>query len=380
MDGNATTITLPLAEGHALSLAALLAFALLSYVIYRMLSAMDGKQPTHALARLGAGWVAVLLPLALVWLALFALVLGAAFWGAWRLIEDTAAGTLGLGALLVAILGAPFLVWGTLIRHQTLRYQKEGHITDRISKAVEQLGAEKTVKKDGQEETVPNIEVRIGAILSLERIAQDSTEHDNGRDHVRVMEILCAYVRENAPAETAEDHPFGEWEPLREGATEEELKAHAERQEERFGSGLAGGQVWNWAQGLKGPRHDVQLVLTVIGRRTAKQRRVEAAWPDPPTDSTAWPFDPPFTSLPYDLEYVPVDAITLANYKHQVDAWKMQISEYSGYRLDLRGSNLQCASQRNAPMAAMQYSLAPALKTHFWRAPIFPTLGWPVPS
>jgi hypothetical protein len=40
--------------------------------------------------------------------------------------------------------------------------------------------------------TEPNIEVRIGAILSLERIAQDSTRYDNGRDHVRVMEILCA--------------------------------------------------------------------------------------------------------------------------------------------------------------------------------------------
>jgi hypothetical protein len=84
-----------------------------------------------------------------------------------------------------------------------VRYQKEGHITDRINTAVEMLGAEKTVKHRSTddagkevttEETVPNIEVRIGAILSLERIAQDSTTHDRGRDHVRVMEILCAYV------------------------------------------------------------------------------------------------------------------------------------------------------------------------------------------
>ncbi|SPF80880.1 pentapeptide repeat-containing protein [Pseudoprimorskyibacter insulae] len=43
-------------------------------------------------------------------------------------------------------------------------------------------------------ETVPNLEVRIGAIYALERISQASD-----RDHVRVMEILCAYVRETSP-------------------------------------------------------------------------------------------------------------------------------------------------------------------------------------
>ncbi len=192
---------------------------------------------------------------------------------------------LGAGALIAALLGAPFLIWSTVLRHQTVRYQKEGHITDRINKAVEQLGSEKSVEQIGRsvtvwtgeptrisypvervaslvdqprtkagekewieyfndqteevgegqyqtvatwpdertiiewlgqgvvlggketvglegpwqvfKETAKNIEVRIGAILSLERIAQDSTRYDNGRDHIRVMEILCAYIREN---------------------------------------------------------------------------------------------------------------------------------------------------------------------------------------
>ncbi len=44
--------------------------------------------------------------------------------------------------------------------------------------------------------TEPNLEVRIGAIYALERIAQDSL-----RDHIQIMEILCAYVRENAAPE-----------------------------------------------------------------------------------------------------------------------------------------------------------------------------------
>lgn len=182
---------------------------------------------------------------------------------------------LGAGALIVALLGAPFLIWSTVLKHQTLRYQKEGHITDRINKAVEQLGAEKDISRvmrnvrytvDGQEHvelegkderlplpaeatdvtrgdwevvkrTVPNIEVRIGAILSLERIAQDSTRYDRGRDHVRVMEILCAYVRENAPAKNLDATPT----PFK----------------------------------TKKPRQDIQIALTVIKRRSAEQAAIE---------------------------------------------------------------------------------------------------------
>lgn len=121
------------------------------------------------------------------------------------LASESVGPNLGAGALIAAILGAPFVIWSTVIKHRALGFQKEGHLTDRISAAVEQLGAEKTVKKDSVEATVPNIEVRIGGILSLERIAQDSTAYDNGRDHVRVMEILCAYVRHNAPRAKDDD-------------------------------------------------------------------------------------------------------------------------------------------------------------------------------
>jgi hypothetical protein len=52
--------------------------------------------------------------------------------------------------------------------------------------------------------TEPNLEVRIGAILALQRIAQDSIKHYDGRDHVRVLKILCAYVKENSPCKTLE--------------------------------------------------------------------------------------------------------------------------------------------------------------------------------
>lgn len=233
---------------------------------------------------------------------------------------------LGAGALIAAALSAPLVIWGTILKHQGLRYQKEGHITDRINKAVEQLGSVKVIEKIGRpvtvwkgqinnfvapaevvlkqgysahkrtrvsapkwdqwaanedgdmveghtqsvsvwahertliqwqgseltlsedevvgvehswevfKETVPNIEVRVGAILSLERIAQDSMRHDKGRDHVRVMEILCAYARENA----AIAHPTD--------------SNH---------------------QGEFSVRTDIQLIIDVLGRRTAEQEKNE---------------------------------------------------------------------------------------------------------
>ncbi|HEX8812801.1 MAG TPA: pentapeptide repeat-containing protein, partial [Terracidiphilus sp.] len=60
---------------------------------------------------------------------------------------------------------------------------------------IEQLGA---LTDKGER----NIEVRLGAIYALERIALDSP-----RDHWTIMEVLTAYVRQNAPArEQAEEN------------------------------------------------------------------------------------------------------------------------------------------------------------------------------
>jgi uncharacterized protein YjbI with pentapeptide repeats len=211
---------------------------------------------------------ALLILLAFGWLALFGVTVAATFGGVMALQADPGSGGLGLGAVLIGLLGAPFLIWNTVIKQTTLNFQKEGHITDRISKAVEQLGTEKTVKvrtKDTKgnditiEETKPNIEVRIGAILSLERIAQDSTGYDNGRDHVRVMEILCAYVRENAPASGAKSGPTAE------------LKGQNDLDAKLATSSA----VRQWAHELKSPRLDITVALKVIGRRTQSQRTVE---------------------------------------------------------------------------------------------------------
>ncbi len=76
---------------------------------------------------------------------------------------------------------------------------EQGLITDRISKATDGLG-----KRD---EKGDMLEVRLGALYALERIAQDSL-----RDHIRIMKIICAYirVRNQLINSRAEANPVGE--------------------------------------------------------------------------------------------------------------------------------------------------------------------------
>ena len=89
--------------------------------------------------------------------------------------------------------GAAFLVRGFFtwqiikVAQTSLEVSREGQITDRFSKAIEQLGA---VDKDGNKRIV----VRLGGIYALEGIANESAEL-----HSPIMEVLCAYVRVNAP-------------------------------------------------------------------------------------------------------------------------------------------------------------------------------------
>jgi hypothetical protein len=174
-----------------------------------------------------------------------------------------------IGLVLAATIGFPFVVWRSIVAQKQADTAEQGQITDRINKAVEGLGSEKIVKEiieipryqkhnevwikdesgnpvpalgpDGKEivdrtsyeRTIPNLEVRIGSIYALERIAQDSF-----RDHINIMEILCAYIRGNSPAISLDptEPPFSR--PV--------------------------------------PRTDVQAALSVIGRRSKEQ--IELEW------------------------------------------------------------------------------------------------------
>jgi uncharacterized protein YjbI with pentapeptide repeats len=287
---------------------------------------------------------------------------------------DRSGPNLGAGALITALLGAPFLIWSTVIKHKALGFQKEGHLTDRISKAVEQLGAEKTVKvpkPDGtgsEERTLPNIEVRIGGILSLERIAQDSTAYDKGRDHVRCMEILCTYIRENAPAKDAKEHDLGDWESLNDDPTDAERKAHLKKRNERFGKHFSLSKAYQWAQTLSGPRADIAQALQVIGRRTKEQRQAEARWGKDASPTAEWVFDTACPILPDADKDKATTAAELEAYRAKLEEWKAQSEAYKGYRLDLRKTNLQAADLSGLILSAARLDKARMEGTILWQA------------
>ena len=99
-------------------------------------------------------------------------------------------------ATLAQILGGFAIVIGlyytwrrVTIAEKELKVSQEGQITERFTRAVDQLGA---IDQFGN----PAIEIRLGGIYALERISKESKE-----DYWPIMEILTAYVRKNSSAE-----------------------------------------------------------------------------------------------------------------------------------------------------------------------------------
>lgn len=79
------------------------------------------------------------------------------------------------------------------------RLTEQGQITDRFTKAVEQLG------QPGPEK----VDVRLGAIYALERIMRDSAV-----DHPAVVNLLTAFIRVHAPVDPNPKPTSPAWKPL----------------------------------------------------------------------------------------------------------------------------------------------------------------------
>jgi hypothetical protein len=100
-------------------------------------------------------------------------------------------------------------------QRRTHELSEQGQVTDRFTKAIEQLGKE--------------LDVRIGGIYALERIARDSA-----KDHPTVMEVLPAFIRE---------HSREQWPPPPDAGPAQ----------------------------VRSTRPDVQAAVTVVGRRDAER-------------------------------------------------------------------------------------------------------------
>ena len=129
-----------------------------------------------------------------------------------------------LGLILAAAIGLPFRVWRSWIGERQARAAlcqaaaaEENVVTNSFTRAIEQLGAMRNVKDaGGQERTIPNIEVRLGALYSLERLYNSSK-----KDQAAVAEIIAAYVQEHGKQAAAPVHlapTYGGIDPCRKWA------------------------------------------------------------------------------------------------------------------------------------------------------------------
>jgi len=143
-----------------------------------------------------------------------------------------------LGGL--AFLVGGFFTWQNLkVAQENLKVSQEGQITDRFSKAIQQPGA--VDAKSGQKE----LEVRLGGIYALERIADESE-----RDYWPIIEVLCTYVRVNAPAPNEGEHGLSEQQKPKEAAQNGQASASDIH-----------------------PAADIQAILTVLSRRKRRYER-----------------------------------------------------------------------------------------------------------
>ncbi|MGC1503559.1 MAG: pentapeptide repeat-containing protein [Sulfitobacter sp.] len=180
-----------------------------------------------------------------------------------------------LTAVLGAVVALPFTLVRLGLKHRQTLATEAGLVTDRFNKAVDALGANNERSRIGRpvtyfsdasetnetsiewqsepfileeyernpvpgdwqvfSETLPSLDVRIGGLFALERIARDNADY-----HLQVVELICAYIRGNSPQMGLEPSLF-------------------------FGS-------FN----RKRPRQDIQTAITILGRRPDQGKQLEA--------------------------------------------------------------------------------------------------------
>ena len=155
--------------------------------------------------------------------------------------RDAARGRLlTLGAGLLAAGALIFTARNFILSRRTFELTEQGQVTDRYTKAIEQLGSDK-------------LDVRIGGIYALERVSRDSA-----RDHSTVMEVLSAFIR---------GHSHERWAPSGPGSQEQ---ARSTRSWLRLASWTRTSRAPSQEQ-VRSTRPDIQAAVTVIGRRDAKR-------------------------------------------------------------------------------------------------------------
>ncbi|MBR0775468.1 pentapeptide repeat-containing protein [Bradyrhizobium diazoefficiens] len=186
--------------------------------------------------------------------------------------------------ILAGVVGLPLIVWRLLILDRQTKISeaktqidRETHYTSIFSRSIEQLGQTREIKKaiqtsDGLSDTtvtVPNIEVRLGGIHSLARLAEESV-----RDRETIQNVLLSYVRENSwldrngsqstPLPEIENSAYQWASAYREGNVTTEAKTALKDWEREQAEQQTHARAWGMS--LKETRVDVNEAIDAIPR------------------------------------------------------------------------------------------------------------------
>jgi hypothetical protein len=138
------------------------------------------------------------------------------------------------------IIGGFGLLLGLYFTWRRVEISQDQQVTERFTRAIDQLGAiDETTQK-------ARLEIRLGGIYALERIARDSPK----RDYSTIMEILTTYVRENT-TQASERYEGSSEAP----STSNEATAEADE-----------GAKQPTPPESRRPRADIQAILDVLSR------------------------------------------------------------------------------------------------------------------
>lgn len=208
-----------------------------------------------------------------------------------NMYRATIAQILGGGAVAIGI----YFAWGNLIT------AREGQITERFTRAVDQLGN-------------PAIEIRLGGIYALGRIANESK-----KDYWSIIEILTAYVRKNSSVTSQLSENCLEIVPI-----SMDVQANESTK--------------NKVSNEKIVSLDIQAILTVIGRREYSFESIENR---------------------IDLRETSLQNINLL---------KANLSNAILIGSDLSGANLALANFSRAFLSGANFSEAKAIQANFKKA------------
>jgi hypothetical protein len=136
------------------------------------------------------------------------------------------------------ILGGAALLSGLYFTWRTLQANREGQLTERFTRAIDQLGA--TDDKTGE----PRLALRLGGIYALERIDKESPERAY---HRTVVEVLTAYIRGDSRQDRGE-------------SSRPTLVSNEDAEQEK-------GLERDAEPALRRPPADIQAILDVLNRR-----------------------------------------------------------------------------------------------------------------